>query len=87
MIPVERENEELAALGLENCAFCRRPTSFWYVEKDVAVCLQCAEKANPEDVPDKATWCKREQIAADSDILGAIASGEIRKVESAFSAQ
>lgn len=48
---------------LENCAFCRKPTPYWYKEKDVAVCEECAKWANPEDVPSKLEWCRREHIA------------------------
>lgn len=32
-----------------------------FVKKEVACCLQCAEKASPEDVPDKVDWCRREE--------------------------
>jgi recombinational DNA repair protein (RecF pathway) len=71
MIQVEREHDDAAGGPpvFENCCFCRKPTAFWYTAKDVAVCLQCAETASPEDVPDKTTWLRRELIAEASDSL------------------
>jgi hypothetical protein len=86
MIEVQREDEELSALGFENCAFCRRPTAFWFRKKDVAVCLQCAAKAKPEDVPDKAAWCRREEIASASDSIEIAASFSTHKVDSSYAA-
>lgn len=50
-------------LGEERCCFCRDLTWFWYREADVAVCQKCARTANPEDVPNKQTWMRREEIA------------------------
>ena len=71
MIEVIRENFDAAGGPpvFENCCFCRTSTAFWYLPKDVAVCPQCAEIANPEDVPDKETWCRHEAIAEASDAL------------------
>jgi hypothetical protein len=40
----------------ENCAFCRRPTNFWFEPKDVAVCEPCAATHDETDVPTKAEW-------------------------------
>jgi len=61
MIKIEREPGE--APGIERCCFCRKQTHFWYLPKDVAVCEECAKRAQPKDVPDKETWCRREEIA------------------------
>jgi hypothetical protein len=49
--------------GEERCCFCRDLTWYWYSEKDVVVCLECARTANPEDVPSKEVWMRRERIA------------------------
>jgi hypothetical protein len=86
MIEVQREDEELSTLGFENCCFCRRPTVFWCRKKDVAVCLQCAATASPEDVPDKPTWCRREEIASASDSLEMAASFSDHKMNSSYAA-
>lgn len=69
MIEVKREDPALSSETgcFERCCFCRQPTGFWYTPKDVAVCLECAAEATPEDVPDKKVWCRREEIAASSD--------------------
>lgn len=69
MIEVVREDLEQSTIEIENCCFCRNPTAFWYKPKDVACCLECAANAEPGDVPDKQTWCKRERIAQNSDSL------------------
>ena len=63
MIDVELEKgvEDLSAT--EHCCFCRKPTRFWYLPKDVACCQKCAKKAEAKDVPSKKVWCRREQIA------------------------
>ena len=47
----------------ERCCFCRDLTLFMYWEADVVVCQECARTANPEDVPNKQTWMRREEIA------------------------
>ena len=86
MITVQREDEDLSALGCENCCFCRKPTAFWYVKKDVAVCLLCAATASPEDVPDKRTWCRREEIANASDSIEMAASFNDHKIDSSYAA-
>lgn len=87
MIEVEREDPELSTFEVENCVFCRNPTSFWYRAKDVACCPECAAEATPEDVPDKQTWCRREQIAIGSDALEVIASGEVHPMGSHYEVQ
>ncbi len=65
MIEVKHETIEdvrdLAAI--ERCCFCRRPTRYWYLPKDVACCRTCAGRAAPEDVPTKKQWCRFEDIA------------------------
>ncbi len=40
----------------EPCAFCCKPTRYWYTPKDVAVCQACAEIHTPEEVPSKRDW-------------------------------
>jgi hypothetical protein len=40
----------------EHCAFCRRPTNYWFMPKDVAVCQPCATTHDEADVPTKAEW-------------------------------
>ena len=47
---------------MEVCVFCRTPTRYWYTPSDVACCQNCAKEANPEDVPTKEQWCRRERI-------------------------
>lgn len=48
---------------VERCCFCREPTRYWFLPKDVACCEECASKAEPADVPDKDAWCRRERVA------------------------
>lgn len=40
----------------EHCAFCGESTNYWYVPNDVPVCLDCAGKRIPSDVPSKRDW-------------------------------
>lgn len=47
----------------ERCWFCRRMTPFWATNFDIAVCEQCAGRAYPDDLPNKAQWLRRERIA------------------------
>ena len=47
---------------MEVCVFCRQPTRYWYKANDVACCPRCARHAQPEDVPTKKEWCRREDI-------------------------
>lgn len=42
---------------LERCCFCRIPTKFWYVKKDVACCQGCAKKHQVKYIPTKKQWC------------------------------
>ena len=63
MIVVKDEDAVDKSLGEERCCFCRDLTWFVYWEADVAVCQECARTANPEDVPNKQTWMRREEIA------------------------
>jgi hypothetical protein len=61
------------AIPLEACCFCRKATCFWVdglKGKDVACCPKCAKHANPEDVPTKRVWCRREAIAMGPRIGG-----------------
>ncbi len=48
---------------LELCCFCRAPTPYWFLPKDVACCQGCAARANEKDVPSKDVWIRREHIA------------------------
>lgn len=66
-IPVERESETLTRQfrGLmESCCFCRRPTPFWHMPKDVAVCEECAPTHEVSQIPPKEEWCAA--VAADA---------------------
>lgn len=53
----------------ERCAICRTPTRTWTAlpkrkaGEQVALCSVCAAYAKPEDIPSKADWCRREEIA------------------------
>ena len=49
---------------VECCCFCRKATRYWYTPKDVACCQACAKHATVKDVPSKAVWFRREQIAS-----------------------
>lgn len=42
---------------VEDCCVCGRPTTFWFVPKDVAVCSECARSVEPADLPTKEEWC------------------------------
>lgn len=86
MIEVVREDLDAAGESpvFENCCFCRTPTGFWFLPKDVAVCFTCAETAELEDVPDKATWLRREQIAEASDSIEMAIQVKDHKPESQY---
>lgn len=62
-IPVTHDQDEINDGISERCCFCRAPTRYWYLPKDVAVCPDCAPYAKAEDVPAKREWCNRERIA------------------------
>jgi hypothetical protein len=63
IIVVKDEADADNILDGELCCFCRDLTWYWCLEKDVAVCQECARSANPEDVPSKQIWMRREKIA------------------------
>lgn len=63
MIEVEHEKGVEDLRAIEHCCFCRKPTRLWYLPKDVACCEKCAVRAEPEDVPTKKIWFRREHIA------------------------
>lgn len=42
--------------GLERCACCREPTSFWCRKRDVALCKKCGRDKVIADVPTKDQW-------------------------------
>ena len=76
MIEVEHEPiEDLRDLvAIERCCFCRKPTRYWYLPKDVACCRVCAIRADHKDIPTKRKWCRFEDIArrrfSDPDLKG-----------------
>jgi hypothetical protein len=65
-IPIEPDSDELP---FEACCFCRRSTLYWTELANrkpggqVACCADCAGRADPEDVPTKDIWWRREVIA------------------------
>jgi hypothetical protein len=63
VIEVHHEEGVEDLQSVERCCFCRNSTRFWYKPKDVACCRECALRAEPEDVPTKKVWCRRERIA------------------------
>lgn len=40
----------------EACAFCKKPTRYWFEANDVAVCQECAECHTADEVPCKRDW-------------------------------
>ena len=81
-IPIHKEPDEEPPC--ERCCFCREVTSYWTSLSDrkpgeqVAVCLHCASRGDPIDVPGKFLWSRRERIAHHPTI-GEIASGRDRE--------
>lgn len=69
MIKIEREDESLFPHGSEKCCICRKVTPFWTKlegrtpGQQVAICEKCAEHSEPEDIPTKTVWVRRERIA------------------------
>lgn len=63
MIEVSLEPEPGLLGTTEHCCFCRKPSRYWFVPKDVACCQDCAKQADVEDVPTKDVWFRRERIA------------------------
>lgn len=67
-IPVEQDPDPEETF-LENCCFCRKTTRYWtnLVSRkpgdQVACCPECAKVAEPDDVPTKEVWWRRERIA------------------------
>lgn len=76
-VPIHQEDGEPP---YELCCFCRDPSSYWTSLLDrapgeqVALCLHCAARADPEDVPSKRAWGRRERIAHHPTI-GEISTG------------
>jgi predicted amidophosphoribosyltransferase len=67
----------------ERCCFCRTPTDWWTsldrkIGEQVACCQHCAARAEPEEVPSKKDWCRRERIAHHPTI-GEINRGDDRE--------
>lgn len=64
----------------ERCCICREKTMFWTALPDrtpgqqVACCQHCGSRSNPEDIPTKPVWLRREHIAGHPTI-GEIARG------------
>lgn len=54
-IAVEHEPDGYPS-SLEHCCFCGKPTPYWHIPKDVAVCKPCAATHAVAQVPDKAVW-------------------------------
>lgn len=67
----------------ERCCICRDKTVFWSALPDrtpgqqVACCPHCASRANPNDIPTKTVWMRRERIAHHPTI-GEISTGRDR---------
>lgn len=65
-VPIHKLNE---TPPYERCCFCRSATDFWTLllnrkpGEQVAICQHCANRANPEEVPSKSVWIRRERIA------------------------
>jgi len=59
MVKVKRESEDMGGPPYERCCFCQKPTPYWCIQKDVALCPECAQTAHFEDVPTKEEWLKR----------------------------
>lgn len=55
-------DQESTSEPAEHCAFCKAPTHYWYVPKDVAVCPTCAEVRNADDVPCKRDWINSNRL-------------------------
>lgn len=56
----------------EQCAFCEKPTRFWHVPNDVAVCPSCAMKHDACEVPNKREWLSavRNLVQSGVKVLG-----------------
>ena len=65
MLKPRLEKDEIGP-PYERCCICREPTPYWLAE--VAICPKCAKYAKREDIPDKKTWCRREEIASGEPI-------------------
>jgi hypothetical protein len=57
MIPVAPDGAPIGE-PRENCCFCYRHTNHWHLQKDVAVCEECAETHDVRDIPTKTAWCE-----------------------------
>ena len=63
-VKIEKEPQDFSnGLPLELCCVCRHPTSWWYGSgpKNVALCPECAEAINEEELPTKAEWLAKER--------------------------
>lgn len=56
MIKIEKEPDGLGNIK-ENCCFCYRPTEFWAVRVNVAVCEHCSTVRTDDELPTKRAWC------------------------------
>lgn len=79
MIPIEHEPDDFESQmwfgpNEENCCFCFAGTRYWHKAKDVAVCPECADNHEPEEVPDKETWCRIVREKIDSGEISIIRS-------------
>jgi hypothetical protein len=72
-IQIVKEPGDPRKWEMEKCCFCRTQTQHWTAlegrteGQQVACCPECAQKANPEDVPTKKVWMRRERIAEGED--------------------
>ena len=61
-VPVKLDPDSVLFISVkENCCLCRAPTAYWFVPKDVALCLACAETTTPEEIPSKKEWIEKER--------------------------
>ncbi len=81
-VPIHQEPDP-EPIPSERCCICRSPTSYWTslptrkLGAQVALCVHCASRADPKDIPTKKVWIRREHIAH-RPTIGEIASGRDR---------
>ena len=44
--------------AVDRCCFCWKPSSYWYLRRDVVVCPTCAKTHRVSEVPSKQVWCE-----------------------------
>jgi hypothetical protein len=55
MIKIAKEPSDLGS-PFECCCLCGSKSLYWSTEKDVPVCMLCAQKYEEKDVPQKVDW-------------------------------